>query len=102
MKRWMFGVLRDDEPEAGGGNNPPEQAPSPEAEVHTDNIDPVQELVRTQRAEIERVTRENKRLRKKIRAERENSPVATPAPAPHNEPGSERRKSVFDAFFGRD
>lgn len=102
MKRWMIGVLRDDEPEAGGGNNPPESAPAPETEIHTDNIDPVQELVKTQRAEIERVTRENKRLRKKIRTERGNLPVEAPAPAPHNEPGSEKRKSVFDAFFGRD
>lgn len=98
MRRWMYGVLRDDEPEPGGGDT----APDDDSEPLTDNLDPVEELLKTQRAEIERVTRENKRLRRKIHKEQQTLPVDPPPPPPHNEPVKANRKSVFDAFFGRD
>ncbi len=88
-------LCEENEENEGSGSDEVLSKPS---EGPTDNVDPVEELVKTQKAEIERVVRENKRLRNKIDKLRSNEDI----PIEHSPVYTDidRRKSILSLFFG--
>lgn len=111
-KRWERGKLRDDEPESGGGGGggsvpdeteETEETPEsgdtpPSSQPLSEQIDPVEELIRSQKLEIARLSKQNRRLKKRF----VSAPAKKDAPPVESRSDTGTRKSAFSAFFGLD
>lgn len=109
MYKLERGVLRDDEPESGAGDLEPEDPEElgestdagdtpPPAQPLSEKIDPVEELIRSQKAEIARLSKQNRRLKKRT----VSAPVKKDLSPAQTRSDNSTRKSAFSAFFGID
>ena len=87
------------EPVEPDPNPEPDPEPEPEPEpakrgAPKEDLDPVQELLRANRAEIARLKRSNQRLKKRASVPEPKKPIAEPSP-------KRDTSSIFDVLLGR-
>ena len=82
------------EPDAEPDAEPESERKPAKRGAPKEDLDPVQELLRANRAEIARLKRSNQRLKKRASAPEPKKPIAQPSP-------KRDTSSIFDVLLGR-